>query len=70
MYELGGSNRKNLVLTVSVPGQKGLMVCSQDQSVVLGHDSRRRYRCGMDTGVDTWTCRGMISLQHFDKRVG
>ena len=70
MYELGGSNRKNLVITVSVPGQKGLMVCSQDQSIGLRYGFRRRYRRGMDTGVDTWTCGGMISLQHFDKRVG
>lgn len=63
-----GSTRKRHVVTVSVPRQKGLIVCIQEQSDVLGYDFRHRYRCGMDIGLKTWTCGGMIPVQNVDKR--
>ena len=63
-----GSTRKRHVAMVPVPGQRGLIVCIQEQNDVFRDDSRRRYRYGMDIGVDTWT-RGMIPVQNVDKRM-
>ena len=53
------SDRNRHVMMVSVPGQKGLLVCIQEQSDVLGYDFRRCYRCGMKVGVNT-CCGGII----------
>lgn len=70
LFGRGRSNRKEHGLMVYFPGQKGLGVCIQEQSDVLGHDFRCGYRFGMDFGINIRACCGMIPSKHVDKQVG
>lgn len=70
MWQLGGMNRKEHVLMISVPGQNGFRVCIQEQNNVIGYDFRGYYRFGMNMSVSLWTCGGMISSQYVDQQVG